>query len=48
MMIAASPMSFQGANEVREPGIHNPELWLWIPALAALRLGRNDGEEDCA
>jgi hypothetical protein len=25
------------------PGIHIHGPWLWIPALAATRLGRNDG-----
>jgi len=34
--------SFRGAGEAREPGIHTHGLWLWIPALAASRLGRND------
>ena len=23
--------SFRGEAEGREPGIHNPRLWLWIP-----------------
>ena len=31
-----------GAPRSGEPGIHNPDLRLWIPALAAMRLGRND------
>jgi hypothetical protein len=26
--------------QAREPGIHKPDSWLWIPALASL--GRND------
>src|SRR5205807_7241154 len=26
-----------GARRSREPGIHKPESWLWIPALAASR-----------
>ena len=35
-------MSFRGASEAREPGIHNHDSGLWIPALASL--GRNDDE----
>ena len=44
MKRAVAKLSFRGAAEGREPGIHNPESWLWIPALAAARLGRNDSE----
>src|ERR1041385_122095 len=29
-----------GAPRSGEPGIHTPQQWLWIPALASL--GRND------
>ena len=25
------PRSFRGPSEAREPGIHNPNSWLWIP-----------------
>src|SRR5204862_2233630 len=31
-----------GTGSAREPGIHTHGQWLWIPALAASRLGRND------
>jgi hypothetical protein len=34
--------SFRDARNVREPGIHNPELWLWIPGSSASRTPRND------
>jgi hypothetical protein len=32
----AFSLSFRGAGEAREPGIHTHCLWLWIPALAAI------------
>jgi hypothetical protein len=27
-------LSFRGPSEAREPGIHNPRQWLWIPGPA--------------
>jgi hypothetical protein len=32
----AFSLSFRGAGEAREPGIHIHRQWLWIPALAAI------------
>jgi hypothetical protein len=34
MNVPSTPSSFRGASETSEPGIYNPELWLWIPGLA--------------
>src|SRR5712691_12622602 len=40
---AYSPwLSFRGEAEGREPGIHNPGLWLWIPGSLATLGPRND------
>ena len=42
MIHATLGPSFRGACAASEPGIHIFILWLWIPALAAARRGRND------
>jgi hypothetical protein len=34
-------LSFRGASETSEPGIHIPESWLWIPG-PPLAASRND------
>ncbi len=41
--VTAPTTSHSGARRRREPGIHNPRRWLWIPGSLAALGPRNDG-----